>query len=167
MAAQRRLYLPQALSIGELSIKHAGQMRLGTQRARIIAAMLFHKAVMDPPRKIFRELVKHDILMRHGLAPFRVQMPRKQLETSRINAVRPFKHKLCRTGVGLTRPSRFQLRTLRFCLLDGRLKGGHECVREDALSAGWKSPPRAVTACEVESNCAAAMRGGEQLEAKE
>ena len=43
---------------------------------------------------------------------------------------------------------------------------GDECVREDALSAGWKSPPQAVTACEVESNCAAAMRGGEQLEAK-
>jgi hypothetical protein len=46
------------------------------------------------------------------------------------------------------------------------VKPGHECVRKDALSAGWKSPPRAVTACEVESNCAAAMRGGEQLEAK-
>ena len=41
-----------------------------------------------------------------------------------------------------------------------------ECVREDALSAGWKSLPQAVTACEVESNCAAVRRGGEQLETK-
>ena len=66
--------------------------------------MLAHKTVMVPPRKIFHEFVKHDSLMRHGLAPFRVQMPRKHLETSRINAVRPFKHKLCRTAVGQARP---------------------------------------------------------------
>ncbi len=82
-------------------------MRSVAKAARI-AAMLANKAVMDPPRNVFDDLVKNDSLTPHGLAPFRIQMPRKQLETSRINVVRPFKHKLCRTGVGLTRafPSR-------------------------------------------------------------
>lgn len=41
------------------------------------------------------------------------------------------------------------------------------CVREDALSAGWKSLPREVTSRVVESNCAAVRRGGEQQETKE
>ena len=39
------------------------------------------------------------------------------------------------------------------------------CVREGALSVGWKSPRGSVVGPEVESNCAAARRGGEQLEA--
>ncbi len=77
-------------------------MRSVAKAARI-AAMLANKAVMDPPRNVFDDLVKNDSLTPHGLAPFRIQMPRKQLETSRINAVRPFKHKLCRTGVGHAR----------------------------------------------------------------
>jgi hypothetical protein len=51
MAAQRRFDLPQTLSIGRIA--HAGQMRLGTQRARIVAAMLFHKAVMAPNGRYF------------------------------------------------------------------------------------------------------------------
>src|SRR5271166_2010089 len=99
MAAQHRFYLAQALGGSELSMEHGDQMRFGAKPARIIAAMLRRKAVMDPPRDIFQEFVKHESLMRHGLPPFRIQMPRKQLETSRINAVRPFKHKLCRTAV--------------------------------------------------------------------
>ena len=41
------------------------------------------------------------------------------------------------------------------------------CVREDALSAGWKSLPHEVTSCVVESNCVAVRRGGEQQETKE
>src|SRR5512147_886512 len=104
VAAQSCFYLAQALGGRELSIEHVNQMRLGAKRARIVAAMLAHKTVMDPPRNIFRKFMKHDSLMRHGLAPIRVQMPRKRLETSRINAVRPFKHKLCRTTVGQARP---------------------------------------------------------------
>jgi hypothetical protein len=51
------------------------------------------------------------------------------------------------------------------CLRLGSRLRGNECVREDALSAGCKSPPREVTSRAVESNCFAAMRGGEQLEA--
>jgi hypothetical protein len=39
-------------------------------------------------------------LMPHGVDPFRVQMIRNQLEASRINAVRFFKHSLCQTLVG-------------------------------------------------------------------
>jgi hypothetical protein len=38
------------------------------------------------------------------LIPFRVQMIRNQLETSRINAVRFFKHRPCQTLVGQARP---------------------------------------------------------------
>ncbi len=39
------------------------------------------------------------------------------------------------------------------------------CVREDALSARWKSALGLVVSPEVESNRVAARRGGEQLEA--
>src|SRR5208337_4904446 len=115
MAAQHRFYLAQALGGSELSMEHGDQMRFGAKPARIIAAMLRRKAVMDPPRDIFQEFVKHESLMRHGLLPFRIQMPRKQLETSRINAVRPFKHKLCRTAVGLTRPSSLEIQKDAIC----------------------------------------------------
>ena len=125
MAAKPRFDLAQALGGGELSIEHVDQMRLGAEGAPVVAAMLAHKTVMDPPRNIFREFMKHDSLMRHGLAPFRVQMPRKQLETSRINAVRPFKHKLCRTAVGLTRPSSYNLEYLVFFWMPAS-KGGHD-----------------------------------------
>jgi hypothetical protein len=48
--------------------------------------------------------MKNDILMPHGVDPFRVQMIRNQLEASRINAVRFFKHSLCQTLVGQARP---------------------------------------------------------------
>jgi hypothetical protein len=41
--------------------------------------------------------VKNDILVLHGLDPFRVQMIRNQLEPSRINAVHLLKHNPCRT----------------------------------------------------------------------
>jgi hypothetical protein len=40
----------------------------------------------------------------------------------------------------------------------------HECVREDALSARCKSVPGLVAGPEIEGNCVAARRGGEQPE---
>ncbi len=43
-------------------------------------------------------------------------------------------------------------------------KPGHECVREDALSARCKSVPGMVAVPEIEGNCVAARRGGEQPE---
>jgi hypothetical protein len=46
-------------------------------------------------------------LMLHGVDPFRVQMIRNQLETSRINTVHFFKHRPCQTLVGLSRASTF------------------------------------------------------------
>ena len=47
--------------------------------------------------------------------------------------------------------------------LDSRLRG-NECVREDALSARWKSVPEPVAGSVIKGNCAAARRGGEQPE---
>ena len=41
---------------------------------------------------------------------------------------------------------------------------GNECVREDALSARWKSVPGMVASPVIEGNCVAARRGGEQPE---
>jgi hypothetical protein len=41
--------------------------------------------------------------MPHGVGPFRVQMIRNQLETSRINAVYLCKHASCQTAVDLIR----------------------------------------------------------------
>jgi len=40
----------------------------------------------------------------------------------------------------------------------------HECVREDALSARCKSVPGMVAVPEIEGNCVAVRRGGEQPE---
>jgi hypothetical protein len=48
--------------------------------------------------------MKNDILVPHGLDPFRVQMIRNQLEAIRINAMHLFKHIPCRTLVGQARP---------------------------------------------------------------
>ncbi len=39
-----------------------------------------------------------------------------------------------------------------------------ECVREDAVSARCKSVPGIVAVPEIEGNCVAARRGGEQPE---
>ena len=47
--------------------------------------------------------------------------------------------------------------------LDARFRG-HECVREDALSARWKSVPEPVVGSVIEGNCVAVRRGGEQPE---
>jgi hypothetical protein len=47
--------------------------------------------------------------------------------------------------------------------MDSRFRG-NECVREDALSARWKSVPEPVAGCVIEGNCVAARRGGEQSE---
>ena len=66
--------------------------------------------------------MKNDILMPHGVGPFRVQMIRNQLEASRINAVRLFKHEPCRTPVGSSRPSTSLL--LRKKDVDARHKAG-------------------------------------------
>src|SRR5271166_6986959 len=45
------------------------------------------------------------LVWRTALIPFRVQVSRETLETSRINVVRPFKQNSCRTAVGQPRPS--------------------------------------------------------------
>jgi hypothetical protein len=47
--------------------------------------------------------------------------------------------------------------------MDSRFRG-NECVREDALSARWKSVPEPVAGSVIKGNCAAARRGGEQPE---
>ena len=46
---------------------------------------------------------------------------------------------------------------------DSRFRG-NECVREGALSARCKSVPEPVAGSEIEGNCVAARRGGEQPE---
>jgi len=63
----------------------------------------------------------------HGVDLFRVQMIRNLLEPSRINAVRLFKHKPCRTAVDLFRPSM----TYLWCGtdVDGRNERGHDALR--------------------------------------
>ena len=77
--------------------------------------------------------MENDILVRHGLDPFRVQMIRNQLKRSRINAVRFLKQKSCRTLVGLTRASTPFLRP-EAKDVDGRDKPGHDDA--EALERG-------------------------------
>jgi hypothetical protein len=79
-------------------------MRLGLQTARIgVGVKFFHKPIDDRPRNMLQNPMKNDILVLHGLDPFRVQMIRNQLEPNRINAVHLLKHKPCRTLVGQAR----------------------------------------------------------------
>ena len=104
MASQVRFDPAQTSQAAKLPIQHRNQMSLGSQAARIATgAKLLHKPIDDPPRNMLQKPVKNDILVLHGLDPFRVQMIRNQLEPSRINAVHPFKHETCRTLVGQAR----------------------------------------------------------------
>ncbi|HEX5231680.1 MAG TPA: hypothetical protein VFW56_05565, partial [Bradyrhizobium sp.] len=47
-----------------------------------------------------QKAVKNDILVRHDVDPFAVQMIRNHLNPSRINVVHFLKQKSCRTPVG-------------------------------------------------------------------
>ena len=81
-------------------------MRLGLQAARIrLGTVLFHKPIEKRPRNMLQKSMKNDILVLHGVVLSRVQLIRKLLEPSRINAVHLIKHKPCRTAVGSTRAS--------------------------------------------------------------
>src|SRR5260370_17036229 len=103
---QARFNLAQAPCAAKLRIQHRDQMGLGLYDAPIpVGFVLIHKLIEGRPRNMLQKPMKNDILIPHGVDPFRVQMIRNQLETSRINAVRLFKHEPCRTLVGLTRPS--------------------------------------------------------------
>ena len=104
----------------------------------------------------------HSIPQRTGVAPAG-PAPERTQELPAYERVKKSRKWLKRLKSGPQRRPRGGL--VPASEMDSRLRG-NECVREDALSAGCKSPPQAVTACEVESNCVAAMRGGEQLEAK-
>src|SRR6266404_8878767 len=103
---QARFNLAQAPCAAKLRIQHRDQMGLGFYDAPIpVGFVLIHKLIEGRPRNMLQKPMKNDILMPHGVDPFRVQMIRNQLETSRINAVGLFKHEPCRTLVGSSRPS--------------------------------------------------------------
>jgi len=81
-------------------MQHRDQMTPGLNAARIIVGPSFiHSTINDRPRNLLQKLMKNDNLVPHGFDPFSVQMIRNQLKSSRINAVRSFKHKPCRTPV--------------------------------------------------------------------
>ena len=50
-------------------------------------------------------------------------------------------------------------KVVKSAALDARFRG-HECVREDALSARCKSVPEPVAGSVIEGNCVAGRRGG-------
>src|SRR5260370_22847045 len=103
---QARFNLAQAPCAAKLRIQHRDQMGLGLYDAPIpVGFVLIHKLIEGRPRNMLQKPMKNDILMPHGVDPFRVQMIRNQLETSRINAVRLFKHEPSRTLVALCRAS--------------------------------------------------------------
>ena len=76
----------------------------------------------------------------------------------------PRRRALGRCGPGLHRRQAECLEGRRLAALGARGRRP-SCVREDALSARWKSLPCEVTTHEAEGNCVAARRGGEQPEA--
>ena len=104
MALQARLDLAQTAQAAKLRIQHRDQMSPRFQDAIVpISIVFFHKPIEHRPRNRFQKPMKNDILMLHGVDPFRVQMIRNQLEASRINAVHFFKHRPCQTPVGQAR----------------------------------------------------------------
>ncbi len=106
VASQIRFDFAQTARAAKLRVQHRDQMSLSRQTARIaVGAKLLHKPVDDRPRNMLQNPMKNDILVLHGLDPFRVQMIRNQLEPNRINAVHLLKHKPCRTLVGQARAS--------------------------------------------------------------
>ena len=114
---QARFNLAQTPCAAKLPIQHRDQMGLGLYDTAIpVRLVLIHKPIEGRPRNMLQKPMKNDILMLHGVDPFCVQMIRNQLETSRINAVRLFKHEPCRTLVDLIRAS---IKTKVFCKRDG------------------------------------------------
>ena len=65
--------------------------------------MLLDKPIESRPRNVLQKPMKNDILLPHGVDPSSVQLIRNLLNSSRINAVHPFKHNPCRTAVGTAR----------------------------------------------------------------
>jgi hypothetical protein len=81
-------------------------MWLGLKRPRIeIGFVLRLTSLHSRPRNALQNTLKDSIVVTQGLGPFSIQSIRNLLETRRINAVHFFKHKPCRTVVGLSRPS--------------------------------------------------------------
>jgi hypothetical protein len=77
----------------------------GLDAARTIVGTGFiYSPIEYGPRNMLQKVLKNDSLVPHGVDPFSVQMIRNQLKSSRINAVRFFKHRTCRTLVGQARP---------------------------------------------------------------
>ena len=100
VAFQVRLDLAQAPRTGKLCMQHRNQMSPGLDAAIIsVSAGFIHKTINDRPRNLLQDIMKNDSLVPHGFGPFSVQMIRNQLISSRINAVRFFKHRTCRTLV--------------------------------------------------------------------
>jgi len=104
VARQPRFDLTQPLRSVQLRQQHRNQMspRLDSAIVRR-RTVLFHKLIKLRPRNLLQQAVKNDILMRHGVDPFHVQMIRNQLNRSRINAVHFLKQNSCRTPVGQAR----------------------------------------------------------------
>src|SRR6202043_96604 len=88
VAREERFDLAQATCAAQLRIKHRDQMNLGLYAPIIpIGIVPLHKQIKLCPRNLLQQVMKNDILMRHGADPFSVQMIRNQLEPRRINAV--------------------------------------------------------------------------------
>ena len=106
VASQAHFDVTQAACPIKLPVQQRKQVSPGLHAARItVGIVLLDQSIDGSPRNVFHQPMKNDMLVLHGVDPFRVQLIRNSLETSRINAVHSFKHKPCRTLVDLFRPS--------------------------------------------------------------
>jgi protein-S-isoprenylcysteine O-methyltransferase Ste14 len=118
-----------------------------------VGPIVLDQPIESRPRNQFEHVVENAIGVAHGVDPFRVQVSRETLETIRINVVRRFKQNLCRTAVGLTRPSRLAHEigdagsiadVFRRRRLDGRVKPGHDHDGQNLSSQSnpgeWEMP---------------------------
>src|SRR6185437_12359439 len=106
VALQAGFNLAKPARPAQLSVQHCNQVRPALYRPIVpIGIVPVHKPIKCRPRNLLQKAVKNDILVRHDVDPFAVQMIRNHLNPSRINVVHFLKQKSCRTPVGLSRPS--------------------------------------------------------------
>jgi hypothetical protein len=105
MVRHHRFHLTKRRSAAELGEQQHEELIAGRKATRrLVGPISVDQPVKGRPRNEFEDVVENAIGMAHGVDPFRVQVSRETLETSRINVVRPFKQNSCRTAVRQARP---------------------------------------------------------------
>ncbi len=107
VGGERRHQRAQTLLSAEGSSQQGEEMVAGGETSlaangRVATSMM----VEAVPRKLLDDLLEQGRLVAHDIGSVAVDNVGERRPRSRINVVNTYKHKSCRTAVGLTRPSR-------------------------------------------------------------